>query len=160
MEPYDILYVDNDPNNLSGFAFLFGKKFTILLAESGEEGLEILKSNAVRLIISDFRMPEMSGLDFLRSVRKQQTHTKFILLVGHTDNHVLEEVVGDRGVFLYTKPFDSEELMCLIEDELHSYQIPQNGDQLDRSFQFRKKSPEPLVKRNFEYACTEELTQL
>jgi len=136
MEPYDILYVDNDPNNLSGFAFLFGEKFSILLAESGEEGLEILKSNTVRLIITDLHMPNMCGVDFFRSAKNQQIQLKFILPGGYSDNHFLEEVVDDRDVFLYTrKPFDSEELMRLIEDELYSNQLAQNGEQLSRSFQ-------------------------
>ena len=72
MGKYAILYVDDDHENLRAFRRLFRKEYQILLAESGEEGLELLQSQSpIPIIITDQRMPEMTGIEFLEKTRHQ-----------------------------------------------------------------------------------------
>ncbi|MBI9064751.1 MAG: response regulator [Marinilabiliaceae bacterium] len=66
MEKKNLLYVDDEPINLQLFKFNFRQHYNLFLAQSAMEGLEILQKEDVSIVISDFKMPEMNGLDFLR----------------------------------------------------------------------------------------------
>ena len=80
-----VLYVDDEINNLNSFKAAFRRDFNILIATSGREGLELLKHNVVHVIITDQRMPEMTGVDFLIEVLKDYSDPVRILLTGYTD---------------------------------------------------------------------------
>jgi len=122
MKQYNILYVDDEPTNLRSFEFLFRKTFTILTAESGQEGLAILENTPIHLIISDQRMPNMTGVEFLRKVKEKWPEPKIILLTGFTDNEAVKEAVNDIGIYWYAnKPFDPDEMGRLMRNALHAY---------------------------------------
>ena len=71
MGKHAILYVDDDHENLRAFRRLFRKEYQVLLAECGEEGLELLQDNApIPVIITDQRMLEMTGIEFLEKTRE------------------------------------------------------------------------------------------
>ncbi len=64
-EKIQLLYVDDEPNNLISFKAAFRRDFNVFVAESGLEGQEILKNNATSIVITDQRMPNMTGVEFL-----------------------------------------------------------------------------------------------
>ncbi len=66
---YPILYVDDEPENLRIFELAFRRDFSIITAPSGEEGLELINTTPVALVLSDHRMPGMTGVEFLTRVR-------------------------------------------------------------------------------------------
>ena len=70
MEKSKILYVDDEPGNLNSFRLLLRKKYEVVTAESGPEGLKYLNDNAVAVVISDYKMPEMTGIEFLKESKK------------------------------------------------------------------------------------------
>ena len=86
LTPATILCVDDEPNILSALRRLFRPKgYKVLVAESGKAGLELLQNEQVDLVISDMRMPEMDGAQFLEHVRAQWPETVRILLTGYAD---------------------------------------------------------------------------
>ena len=65
---FTILYVDDEVHNLISFNATFRRDYKILTAQNGEEGLQVLNENEVHLVLSDQRMPEMTGVEFLQKV--------------------------------------------------------------------------------------------
>ena len=65
---YSILYIDDEENNLISFRSTFRREYRIHVASSGEEGLEIMEKNNIQLVITDQRMPDMTGIEFLEQI--------------------------------------------------------------------------------------------
>jgi len=108
---HTILAVDDEPANLRMLERLFHREYTVLTANSGEEGLEVLGREAVSLIISDQRMPGMTGTEMLqKSIRTNPDAVK-IILTGYTDIDALIEAINCARVYRYVnKPWDPEKL--------------------------------------------------
>ena len=122
MAEYNILYVDDEEANLTSLKSLFRRKFNIVTANSGQQGLEILAAQPIHLIIADQRMPAMTGIEFLKKVKQKWPEIKYILLTGFYDNEVLKEAVNDVGIFWYmNKPFNNDKLEHIIYKALESF---------------------------------------
>ena len=113
-----LLIVDDEMNNLSSLNRMLRRDgYRILLASSGQEGLDLLATNAVHVVISDQRMPGMSGTEFLGAVRRLYPDTIRIILSGYTDLEVVTRSVNEGAVFKFlTKPWDDQELREHIRD--------------------------------------------
>jgi len=121
-ENYNILYVDDEKANLEAFASLFRRKFNIITVSSGRQGLEVMETQAVDLIISDQRMPEMTGIEFLKKVKEKWPNLKSILLTAYTNNDVIKEAVNDVGIYWYVnKPFDATQMEQTMSKAIESY---------------------------------------
>jgi len=107
-----LLLVDDERGIRSALTRLLRQDgYRILSAGSGEDGLELLALNAVQVIISDQRMPGMSGTEFLGKVSRLYPATVRILLSGYTDLKVVTEGVNQGAVFKFvTKPWDDDQL--------------------------------------------------
>lgn len=122
MKDYTILYVDDEQANLNAIKSLFRKKFNIITANSAQEGLEILEHEAIHLIVADQRMPQMTGVQFLKKVKETRPDIKSILLTAYHDDAIIKEAVNDAGIFWYmNKPFENEKLELVIKKGLESY---------------------------------------
>jgi diguanylate cyclase (GGDEF)-like protein/PAS domain S-box-containing protein len=141
-----LLFVDDDPNVLKALRRLFRhENYMVYLAAGGAEGLEILRQHAVDLIISDMRMPEMSGAEFLAHVLEQWPETVRILLTGYADLQSTIDAINKGRIFSYcNKPWNDEELKLLVRNALEqkhlreeryrlSAVIRQQNDQLKAS---------------------------
>jgi signal transduction histidine kinase len=126
------LYVDDDPENLRTFRRLFRKEYTVLLAESGEEGLQLLQEHdPVPVIITDQRMPEMTGIEFLEKTRKISPDSIRIIITGFTDIQALIDAINTGRVYRYiTKPWDEQELFVTLKRAIESYELKKNNEQL------------------------------
>lgn len=82
MKKFTILYVDDDESNLRIFKDTFRRKFEIFTAKSAKEGIDILDKNKIDLILSDQRMPEMSGVEFLKHSLEKHPEPNRILITG------------------------------------------------------------------------------
>ncbi|WP_345083641.1 response regulator [Nemorincola caseinilytica] len=110
-----ILYVDDEMNNLISFKAVFRIKYNILTAISGEEAIKILKNNMVNIIITDQRMPQMTGVEFLESILDEFPDPIRILLTGYADMNAVIDAVNKGKIFHYlTKPWNEEELDMTI----------------------------------------------
>jgi response regulator RpfG family c-di-GMP phosphodiesterase len=117
-----ILYVDDEENNLFSFKAVFRIKYHVLTALSGDEALEILATNQVHIIISDQRMPEMTGVEFLEKVLEKFPDPIRILLTGYADMGAVVDAVNKGKIFHYlTKPWNEEELDLTINRAYAKY---------------------------------------
>ncbi|MBP0016294.1 MAG: response regulator [Cyanobacteria bacterium SBLK] len=118
-----ILVVDDEPDNLDLLYRTFYREYKVLKAESGPVGLEILAQTPdVTVIISDQRMPIMSGTEFLSLAAVQFPDIVRIILTGYTDVEDLVEAINSGKVFKYvTKPWDAEELKEVVSQALDTH---------------------------------------
>ncbi len=107
-----ILYVDDEPTNLMLFKFNFQKKYKIFTAFSGKEGLALLHSNPeIVLVISDMRMPEMNGLEFIKLAKDDFPALIFFLLTGFDFTPEIREAMNIGLIQKYiSKPFKIVEM--------------------------------------------------
>lgn len=118
-----ILCVDDDVSVLNGLRrMLRNKGYEILFADSGTEALKILAQTTVSLIISDMRMPEMSGETFLKTVTDRWPKIVQILFTAYAELDAVEQVKLKANVYrLVNKTVDREELLDIVQQALKHY---------------------------------------
>jgi len=118
--PASLLLVDDEPGILSALRRLLRPAgYTIHTAESGAAGLEILEREPVDLVISDMRMPQMNGAQFLEQVRARSPATTRILLTGYADIGSTIDAINRGEIFRYiAKPWDDNDLSLIVRDAL------------------------------------------
>ncbi|MEB3336819.1 MAG: response regulator, partial [Leptolyngbyaceae bacterium] len=120
-----ILVVDDEPDNLDLLYRTFHRDFKVLRAEGGPAALEILAQEPnISVIISDQRMPYMSGTEFLKLAAAQYPDIIRIILTGYTDVEDLVEAINSGNVFRYvTKPWDDQELKGVVQQALDTHNL-------------------------------------
>ena len=99
MELTEILYVDDEIHNLNTFKIAFRHLYHIHTAINAFEGLDILKNNDIKLVISDQRMDGMSGTEFLKKVKNLYPDCIRIILTGYSDVDVIIRAINDGGIY-------------------------------------------------------------
>jgi CheY-like chemotaxis protein len=131
-----MLVVDDEPDNLDLLYRTFRRSFQVLKAESGMAALEILATEGeVAVIISDQRMPEMKGTEFLSKTVPQFPDTVRIILTGFTDVEDLVDAINSGQVYKYiTKPWDPNELKTVVQRAAETYNLyKQRAEELRRA---------------------------
>lgn len=124
---HTILCVDDEENILHSLKRLLRKEgYRFLTASSGKEGLKLLKENDVHLLISDQRMPEMSGTEFLARVKKEHPDVLRVILSGYTDVDSITESINKGHIFkFFLKPWNDQNLKLEIKQALEQYDLIQ-----------------------------------
>ncbi len=131
LKRYPILVVDDEQDNLDAFRFNFRKSFDILTASGGAEALAILAEKEVAVVITDQRMPKMTGIELLREVRVKQPAAVGIILTAFTDVDVLVEAVNLGQVYRYiTKPWDAKEVRGVLQYAIERYHLTRENQRL------------------------------
>ena len=122
---HTILCVDDEPNILNSLKRLLRKEnYKILLAKSAEEALSLLEKEPVQCIITDQRMPGMSGIEFLKRVRAKYPDIIRIVLSGYTDARLIAEAVNEGNVYKFIfKPWNDDQLRVIIKRSLEQYEL-------------------------------------
>lgn len=125
MENPSILFVDDEKNILSALSRVFRKEgYGIMLAESGECGLDLLRHNSVAVVVSDQRMPGMGGVEFLKRAREVSPDSVRMMLTGQADMADITGAINEGGVYRYiTKPWDDEELKHIVKAAVERYSL-------------------------------------
>ncbi len=120
-----ILFVDDEPAILDGYKRSLYKEFEIQTAVGGAKGLEAIETKGpYAVIISDMRMPEMNGVQFLAQARKLASDTVRMILTGYTDMNDAIEAINEGHIFRFlTKPCDKETLAKAITTGLVQYRL-------------------------------------
>jgi two-component system NtrC family sensor kinase len=132
-EQVKILCVDDEKNVLRALRRLFlDEDYVIFTAGSGEEGLEILRAEGeVPIVMSDYRMPGMNGVDFLRGVCRNWPDTVRIVLSGYADTASVVEAVNDGEIYKFIpKPWNDDELRITIQKAVERYHLKKTNLQL------------------------------
>ncbi|MCK5313063.1 MAG: response regulator [Desulfobacteraceae bacterium] len=130
-----ILFVDDEKSVLNSLKRLLRKEdYKILTATSGKEGLDILNSNEIQVVISDQRMPEMDGTEFLAEVKKEYPDIIRIILSGYTDVDVVIDTINEDNIYkFFHKPWNDQSLILEIRQAFEHYKLVQDNTRL--SFQ-------------------------
>lgn len=128
MQKPTILCVDDETDNVEALERLFRKKYNVLKATSGAEALAVLDQNRgpVALIVTDQRMPEMTGVEFLEKTLTSHPETVRMLLTGYTDLESVITAVNKGQIYRYlTKPWDPIDLSNTVDRAVERYDIGQ-----------------------------------
>ncbi len=111
MEKRTVLFVDDEEKILKSLKRgLLDEPYNTLFALSGKEAIEILQREEVHIIVTDMRMPEMSGLELLRIVKQDYPHIVRMVLSGYTQVTTLLTAINQGEIFKFmTKPWQLEE---------------------------------------------------
>ncbi|MCX7192479.1 MAG: response regulator [Proteobacteria bacterium] len=132
-----ILLVDDEENITSALTRLLRRDgYNILRANSGKAGLELLEKNQVGVIISDQRMPEMTGTEFLTKVRALYPDTVRIVLSGYTELNSVTEAINRGAVYKFlTKPWEEELLRANVEEAFQRHEMKIENARLTHALQ-------------------------
>lgn len=149
---FSILYVDDERQNLISFKATFRREYKIYTALSGEEGMEILRDHDIQLIITDQRMPGMTGVQFLEKTIPEFPDCIRIVLTGFSDMDAIIDVINSGQIFRYiTKPWDENELRMTIENARQFYNLQQNNRQLVHELKSKVEEQERTLKLFMKY---------
>ena len=121
MEKPTILYVDDDQFNITLFEFNFKNEFEILNATSGSEALDLIQNHdEIKAIVSDVRMPEMDGIEFITKVKESKKSLPCFLLTGYGGAQEVVDAI-DRNLIVgyFSKPFDKENIITTLKSTIN-----------------------------------------
>ena len=121
---HSILCVDDEVDNVEALERLFRRNFNVLKATSAAQGLDLLAKHPVTVIISDQRMPQMTGVEFLQESLKTHPNAIRILLTGYTDIDSVIAAINSGQIYRYvTKPWDPVDLANAVDRAIERYEI-------------------------------------
>jgi putative nucleotidyltransferase with HDIG domain len=128
-----LLFVDDEANILSALKRLFHPcGYRIFTAERGAQGLEIMERESVDLVISDMRMPEMNGAQFLAQVNQRWPETVRILLTGHAEIKDTIDAINQGHIFRYiSKPWEDNDIILAVKQALYQKNLEQKNNHLE-----------------------------
>jgi signal transduction histidine kinase len=117
-----VLYIDDEENNLQAFKASFRRLYEIYTAISAAEGLKILESVNIQVVIADQKMPNTTGVEFFKSISETFPDPIRILLTGYTDIEALADAINHGDIYRYvTKPWNDLELHNSIKNAYDAY---------------------------------------
>lgn len=130
---FTVLCVDDEPNILSSLRRLFRPcGYRVLVAESGAQGLDLLRSEPVDLVISDMRMPHMDGAQFLAAVRAEWPDVMRFLLTGYADMASAIEAINQGQIYRYmNKPWVDDDLLISVRQGLDARALQRDKERLE-----------------------------
>lgn len=139
--PATILCVDDEPNILSSLRRLFRMQgYHVLTEESGPAGLRALESQPVDVVVSDMRMPEMDGAQFLECVRARWPDTLRLLLTGYADVQLIIGAINRGEIYRYiTKPWDDNDILLVVRHALERKALEQEKQRLEALTQLQNE---------------------
>ena len=146
-ERIKVLYLDDEPGNLTAFKATFRREFDVHTETDGAEALAYLGNNPVHVVISDQRMPRMSGSEFLALVRQRWPRTVRMLLTGYSDLEAVVDAVNLGGIHGYiTKPWDTNDIRLRIEQAYEVHALREERNRLNERYrQIFDSSGDPIA---------------
>jgi putative nucleotidyltransferase with HDIG domain len=131
---YKILLVDDEPANLRLLERLFRRNYQVFTALSGAEALDLLSKHDVALLITDQRMPGMTGIELLKRAAALRPHMVRMILTGYADMGALVEAINCGQVYRYvSKPWNNEDLRLTVERAIEHYETNRSRFELERA---------------------------
>jgi two-component system response regulator HupR/HoxA len=141
-----ILIVDDQPEILNALERLLKHNYKVFRSESGSDALEILRKNPVQVIISDQRMPNMTGVEFLESSIKIRPEAIKLLITAYADIHASISAVNRGQIFYYiSKPWEDDELLLIVKRAFERYHLIEENSILNEQL---KKANQQLQNEN------------
>ncbi len=131
LKKINVLYVDDEAGNLGAFKATYRRDFNIYIAQSAAEGRTILDEHDIEIILTDQRMPEISGVEFLASIIPVYPDPIRILVTGYSDITAVVEAVNKGQIYKYvSKPWDTDCLRGTINEAYEVYSLRKENNRL------------------------------
>lgn len=126
-----ILYIDDEIHNLNAFKASFRRLYNVFTATSAEEAVKLLEEKEFHIIISDQRMPKVTGIEFFESILEKYPEPIRMLLTGYADINAVVDAINKGQVYKYfSKPWNEEELRHNIEKAYEVYSLRKENKEL------------------------------
>jgi signal transduction histidine kinase len=150
---HTVLVVDDEPDVVKSVQDLLRYDYRVLGATSANEGLRLMEENEVHVVMTDQRMPETTGVEFLTHIRGEHPDAVRLLFTGYADIRAVIEAINQGNVFRYlTKPWDPDELQAVIRQGCERYDMIVERkhlmDELQKKNEQLEQSNAELVKAN------------
>ena len=153
---FSLLYVDDEATNLRVFKANFRKFFNVYTSTNPIEAIDILNEEDIQVIVTDQRMPEMTGTQFLEKILPDHPDVIKIILTGFTDIEAIKDGINRCGIFKYiTKPWNFDEMKGVLERAVDTYQQAIESDEHMQELEESNVELESRVR-----ARTEELNKI
>ncbi|WP_129714931.1 response regulator [Pedobacter sp. SYP-B3415] len=150
-EPISVLYVDDEIHNLNSFRASFRRTFKVFTAESAAEGRKILEANPIQVIITDQRMPQMTGIEFLAWIIPDFPDPIRILLTGYADINAVIDAINLGQVYKYLqKPWTEDDLRITIEKAYELFMLRKENRELTQKLIEANKQLEAGLQKDFD----------
>ncbi|MDA1231641.1 MAG: response regulator [Planctomycetota bacterium] len=114
---HSILIVDDEPDMLFSLKGLLRRDFNLFTAESGQQALQILREHPIHIIMTDQRMPGMTGVELMAQAKTEYPSAIRIVFTGYADIKAVIEAINKGGLYRYlTKPWDPDELIEVLKE--------------------------------------------
>ena len=121
---HSILVVDDEPEVLCSLRGLLRMEFDVHTAESGAEALEILRNTPIHVVMTDQRMPELTGVELLNRVQGEWPDATRLVFTGYADIRAVIDAINEGHIFRYiTKPWDADELLAILRQAAEQYDL-------------------------------------
>jgi DNA-binding NtrC family response regulator len=121
-EKYAVLVVDDEPDILFSLKGLLRREFDVYTARGGREAIEVLREHPVHVIMTDQRMPEMTGVEFLNRAKEQHPDAIRVIFTGYADPKSLMDAINQANVYRFVaKPWDPDELIGVLRKACAGY---------------------------------------
>lgn len=144
----NVLYVDDEENNLISFKASFRRYFSVFIASSVQEAYTILSNNEIHVLITDQRMPGTLGTELLTQVVKDNPDQIRILLTGFADMEAIKEAINKGKIYHYLqKPWNDTELKETIEDAYKVYHLKKEQKELNQKILITNEQLEFMLRQ-------------
>jgi response regulator RpfG family c-di-GMP phosphodiesterase len=148
-----VLYIDDEVNNLDSFKAAFRRDFNVFTAISARDGLQLLEQNQIEIVLSDQRMPEMTGVEFFAQIKDKHPDCMRILITGFADIATVIDAINMGQVYRYvSKPWCNEDLKILIQQAYEVYKLRADNKKLTADLL--------LVNQQLEFVLRQKLSSL
>lgn len=142
-----ILYLDDEEHNLASFRAAFRRYFKIYTTVSARDAVKMLREHEIPIVITDQRMPEMMGVQFLEAIIPEFPDTVRMILTGFSDVDAIIKAINTGRVFRYiTKPWDEKELLMTLKGAAELVRLQQKNKQLVDELQQKVQDQERVMK--------------
>ncbi len=144
-----LLYVDDEGNNLTALKATYRREFEVHTANSATDGLKLLEEHPIEVIISDQRMPNMTGVEFFELVKEKYPDTIRILLTAYADIEAVIDAINRGQVYRYvTKPWDENDLRMIVTNAFEIYSLRKENKRLMEELKKANKQLEFIARQN------------
>src|SRR5881227_2256706 len=145
----NVLYINDERHDLIAFKASFRRIFNVFICESAEEGRQVIEREKIHVILSDQRMPKMSGIEFFESILEEYPDPIRILITGYTDITAVIDAINRGQVYKYlTKPWIEDDVKIFVEKAFEVYKLRKENIDLTNKLMDVNKKLEFLARQN------------
>lgn len=145
----NVLYIDDEPHNLTAFKASFRRDFNVFIAESAVAAHKIVDENDIHIILSDQRMPVTTGIEFFESIIETHPEPIRILITGYTDINAVVDAINRGQVYKYlTKPWNEDDIRIFVNTAFEVFNLRRKNAELSKKLLDANRKLEFLLRQS------------